>query len=124
LETVTTVTINTTSIQAEAIAAFKETCFLQGSKFTEVISDPNAFADFPAQDIVDTGQLRASQQLDFVGATVAIFSWNVDYAYHVWAGYTLRNGKEQPGRDWIKLGFSKLDFQQTFELLLKSKLSV
>lgn len=109
-------------VEKAAIDAFQESCFLLGRQFTQVISDPNAFPEFPGQDIVDRGELRASQQLRFIKPEVGQFDWSVDYGIHVLTGYTLRNGTTQPGRDWIKLGLEQFDLQATFGKLLGSKL--
>ena len=46
--------------------AFKETCMILGQKFTQQISAPIwNWTDGGTRDIVDTGALRASQQLEF-----------------------------------------------------------
>jgi hypothetical protein len=82
-----------------------------GTKFTEVISEPGAFDGFEG-DIVDTGRLRASQQLDFVSPNEARFSWNTEYALYVLLGFTYRNGREQPGRDWTKRRLEQLDVRR------------
>lgn len=48
--------------------AFKETCYLLSNKFTQEISDVKwQWADNELRDIVDTGVLRASQQVEFDG---------------------------------------------------------
>jgi hypothetical protein len=116
------VNLNIGAIEKAAIEAFKDSCFLLGREFTEIISEPGAFPDFPDSDIVDTGALRASQQLEFVSSTDARFTWSVDYALYVHEGYTLRNGKEQPGRPWGTEGLKRFKVQETFEALLKAKL--
>lgn len=116
------VNLDISIIQGKAIEAFQETCFLLGREFTQVISEVGAFDTFPDRDLVDTGALRASQQLDFISPTEAQFSWTVDYALYVHEGYTLRNGKQQPGRPWTKLALDRLDAQATFNTLLESKL--
>jgi hypothetical protein len=45
--------------------AFTETAYLLGREFTQAISEPSWQWTDGSRDIVDTGQLRASQQLDF-----------------------------------------------------------
>ncbi len=92
-----------------------------GTEFTKVISEPGAFAGFDG-DIVDTGRLRASQKLEFLNASEAQFSWDVEYALYVHEGYKLRNGKQQAGRPWTTEGLKRFDAQKTFETLLKAKL--
>lgn len=45
--------------------AFTETSYLLGMQFTKAISDPSwQWTDGGDRDIVDTGQLRASQQME------------------------------------------------------------
>lgn len=117
----TKVTINASKLSRAADEAFRETCFLLGAELTKVISEPGAFDGFPG-DIVDTGQLRASQDLQFVGGSEARFSWSTDYALYVHEGYTLRNGRSQPGRPWTKLANQRLDSQKVFQTLLREKL--
>jgi hypothetical protein len=47
--------------------AFTETAYLLGREFTQAISDPSwQWTDGNDRDIVDTGQLRASQQMDII----------------------------------------------------------
>lgn len=47
--------------------AFREACLLLGRAFTQAISSPTwQWTDGENRDIVDTGQLRQSQNLDFL----------------------------------------------------------
>jgi hypothetical protein len=117
----TKVTINIGKLNQAATEAFKETCFLMGNSFTQVISEPGAFDNFDG-DLVDTGQLRSSQQLEFQGDDQAQFSWNTEYALFVYEGYSLRNGGEQPGRPWTTEGLKRFDAQAVFAKLLAAKL--
>jgi hypothetical protein len=88
----TTVKLNFAVVETYAVQAFKETCLLLGREFTQVISEPGAFEGF-AGDIVDTGQLRGSQLLEFITSSEARFSWNVDYAYILHEGADFRAGE-------------------------------
>jgi hypothetical protein len=54
------------------------------------------------RDIVDTGDLRDSQKIDFVSDGEAVISWDVDYALKVHEGETTRSGAEFPARRWTQ----------------------
>jgi hypothetical protein len=103
--------------------AFQEACLLAHRQMVEVISEPGAFDGFDG-DIVDQGILRTNQQPPEFSpdGSQAIFRNTVDYAFWVYMGYTLRNGKTQKGRAWMAEGLRRVDLQKTFELLLKAKL--
>lgn len=115
------VTVNFSKLEKAAVAAYKETVLLMGRKFTEVISDPGAFAGFDG-DMVDTGQFRASQNVNFLKAGDAEFSWNVDYAIYLYMGFTTRSGREVKGRNWVEEAQRRMDFQNTFAMVLKAKM--
>ncbi|MGI8935423.1 MAG: hypothetical protein ACR2FS_15250 [Phormidesmis sp.] len=114
-----TVSVNTAVVDSAAKRAFKETAFLVGREFTKSIS--SNIWDWPKgqspRDVVDNGQLRASQQLVFLSDTRAEFSWNTDYAYYVHEGYTLANGVEMPARDWTRHGLEQIDIPGTMARL-------
>lgn len=118
----TKVNLNISKIEQAALQSFKEACFLLGREFTAVISEPGAFTEHPSRDLVDTGQLRSSQQLTFVDAGRAEFAWPVEYAIYQHEGYTLRNGQQWVGRPWTKVALDRFQFQQTFEKLMGAKL--
>lgn len=119
----TTVKLNLTSVEQAAVSAFQGTCQLLGREFTRTISEVGAFSTHPDSDIVDTGQLRASQQLTFPSPGWAIFSWNTEYALYVHEGYTLRNGGQVQGRPWTQLGQERFEFIETYKKLLEAKLA-
>jgi len=117
------VNLNTKKIERAAIEAFRDAAFLQGRVFTEVISEPGAFDDFPNQDIIDTGDLKRSQRLRFPSDTVATFVWeNLEYPIYVHEGYTRTNGTVVKGRPWTKLGLERFDLQGTIAKLMALKL--
>ncbi len=118
------VTIDLGAVNRATESAFKETCFLLGIEFTKAISEPIwQWDNAPSpRDIVDTGQLRASQQVEFVSDSEAQFSWNVEYALYVHEGYQLRNGREVSGRPWTTKGLKRFNPQKVFETLLAAKL--
>lgn len=108
-------TIKTGEINAAAQRAFSETAFLLGREFTRVISEPRTWDGFEGKrDIVDTGVLRASQQLVFPSPFTAVYSWPVEYAAYVHEGYTLRNGRELKGRPWTEIAQVEFDVEATF----------
>jgi hypothetical protein len=115
------VKLNLGKIDRAVDQAFKDTCLLLGRTFTEVISQPGAFKGFSG-GIVDTGQLRSSQRLEFITDSEAQFSWPTEYALYVHEGYTLRNGSQQPGRPWTTEGLRRFDVDKTFAALLKAGL--
>lgn len=119
-----TVTLRVPEINGAAERAFKETAFLLGRQFTQVITEPRTWDGFNGvRDIVDTGQLRSSQQLVFTQPLEAVFSWPVEYASAVHDGYTLRGGREVKGRPWTTIALQEFDVQATFGALYARELS-
>jgi len=116
------VNLNTKKIERAAIEAFRDAAFLQGRVFTEVISEVGAFPAHPDRDLVDTGQLRSSQQLEFVRDTEARFVWPTDYAIYQHEGFTMRNGQRWEGRPWTTEGLKRFDLQGTIAKLMALKL--
>jgi len=116
------VQINLKAVERAAEQSFKEACYLLGNEFTRVISEPGAFPGFPG-DIVDSGQMRASQQLDFPDLGEARFTWNTEYSLYVHEGVTLKNGKTISGRPWTKLGLERFNLPDSYAKILEVKLS-
>ena len=102
--------------------AFRQTMFRLGRSFTEVISDPNAFSNFPGQDLVDKGQFRASQRLNFPAPGKALFSWNVDHAIYLLKGWQTRSGTKVEGRNWITEGIKRCNTDATFKEEIRKQL--
>jgi hypothetical protein len=119
-----TITINTAAINRAAKEALAETCLVMGRAFTESISDPKwAWPRKPSpRDIINTGDLKSSQELIPVSDREYQFKWGADYSLYVLLGYTTRAGNDMPARNWINDGLTRIDVQKTFALLLKSKL--
>ena len=117
----TEVNLNVSIIEQTCVAAFRDACFLLGREFTAVISEPGVFEGFP-QDIVDTGQLRASQELVFRSPTEANFSWNVAYGNFIHDGYTMRNGTVVEGRPWTTKALERFEFDRVYGELLSDRL--
>lgn len=111
---------NTKKLGNIATQAFQQTCRELGEEYKKVIEDSNAFSDFKGQDIVDTGALRDSQQLIFTNKGGAEFSWSVPYSIYVHQGYTLRNGRRQPGRQWTVEGNKRFKFSKRLMANIRS----
>jgi hypothetical protein len=73
------VTINRSKIDAAAARAFDDAALIVHRNIVQVISEPGAFPGF-AGDIVDTGNLRANQQLPQIRGDTAIFRNTADSA--------------------------------------------
>lgn len=109
-----TITFNGGVIKGAALRAFQTTMIELGETFQEVIEEVGAFPDFPQSDIVDTGALRDSQQIEFPQPGSVVFDWPVEYAPYVHEGYTLRDGSQQPGRLWTKAGLTRFNVQMRY----------
>jgi len=108
-------------IKRAAIQAFKKTARLYAEECQKVISDPQAFPDYPGRDIVDSGKLRDSQRLAFFQDRLALLTWDAPYSLFVYLGYTTRNGT-RPGRPWGKVASDRLNPQETYDQLLAQEL--
>lgn len=103
-------------LEASASKALAKTTQAYERKCTQLISQNGAFAGFPG-DIVDTGALRASKEVRADGPlarTVSYGNTAAPYALFVHEGYTLRSGREQPGRPWLRRAEEELDLQGIF----------
>lgn len=118
----TKVQVNINQVVRSAEQSFKETVFRFSNELTRVITEPRSWEGWDLRDIVDTGQLRSSQRVDFQSSTQAEISWNTEYAVYVHEGYTLRNGVTKQGRPWTKAAQSEFDIQQDFNDRLSKKL--
>lgn len=117
------VNFNGGALTGAALRAFQTSMIELGETFQEVIEDVGAFPDFPTSDIVDTGDLRDSQQIDFPQPGSVAFDWPVDYAAFVHEGYTLQNGNEQAGRPWTSVGLARFNVQRRYAENLNQELS-
>lgn len=114
------VVMNAAAINVAAAKAFKESMFLLGRDFTRIISAPGYFPS-SGEDIVDTGLLRASQQLNFPNPYTAIFRWPVEYSAAVHNGARFKNGRAVIGRPWTRDPLSR-SLGPTFNKILARKL--
>jgi len=102
--------------------SFQETMEILGMKFTQAIS--SNIWDWPdggTRDIVDTGQLRDSQQLIYTGPINAQFNWTAEYAAAVHQGATFKNGRVMRGRPWTEYTMNNFDVLETFSTIFRSK---
>lgn len=106
-------------VTGKAREAFKELAMLFFAENVAVISEPGAFLDFPNQDIVDTGRLRASTQFEFESPVIAVFSWSVEYAPYVHEGYVTADGRVVLGRPWTEVAIERLEPEKTFNKLFR-----
>jgi hypothetical protein len=101
--------------------AFRDTALILAGQLTQAISDPSW--DWPTQpsprDIVDTGRLRSSQTVDFLGDMEVEYSWPVEYAEYVHEGVALSNGAVLPARPWIDKTLEQHPPDKTFDQSLR-----
>ncbi len=57
----------------------------------------------PFRDIVDTGALRDSGNVEKVSQYSSKISWVTEYVGFVYFGYTLRSGRRIPARKWAEI---------------------
>lgn len=75
---------------------------------TQIITQARDWEDLGNRDIVETGQLRASQRIDRLSATEYRLFYTANYATWVHEGYTMRNGRRIVGRPWLTLAKDQL----------------
>ena len=94
--------------------AFKVSAFALGREITIWITS----SDWPTgKDIVDAGQLRASQQIVFTDNYAAVFTWNTEYAAPVFLGAVLNNGTVIPARNAPERGLKSFRDKRVFDRL-------
>jgi hypothetical protein len=77
---------------------------------------------FTPRNIVDTGQLKDSQQLFFESWTYAIWRWDTEYALYVHEGYTTQSGTDMPARQWVTNTLDNINIKAIFTDNLKKYL--
>ena len=114
-----------TSVFSKAVAkATQELVNRLSAEYTsEISSDKWDWVDGQTRDIVDTGRLRASQNVRQVSDTEFEFSWPVDYAAQVHEGTKLKGGGEWPARPWTRTALENVDAKSYFETILRRELS-
>lgn len=103
--------------------ALKDTMLLMDAQLKQELSSPKW--DYPVspspRDIVDTGRLRAAQELLRISPNEWTIRWPVDYAIYVHEGYTTRSGSQMPARRWTEVPLRLA--QENFNKSLKYRLS-
>lgn len=56
----------------------------------------------PVRDIVDTGELDNSMQVERVSPLLYRITWSTPYVVYVYMGYTTTRGNRIPGRPWVQ----------------------
>ncbi len=74
------------------------------------------------RDIVDTGDLRDSQSIDYISPIYALYQWDIDHAVVVHQGAVLSNGGIIIARPWTITAQQEYDLLGNFSTLLSSKL--
>ena len=120
-------------LERKAAKALDEYAAKIGDEFQEQIEDrswywPNATkrqngkrAGNP-RDIVDTGELRDSQEGPNVGkgGLSQSFKWTAEHAALVKDGYITKTGRQIRGRDWIKTAMMAIPFAQFIARRMRS----
>lgn len=127
------VNIDESLLRRKAITALNEYAAKIGDEFQEQIEKkdwywPNTTkrengkrAGNP-RDIVDTGELRDSQEGPAVayGGLSQGFKWSAPYASLVQQGYITSTGRQIFGRDWVKTALQALPFAQFIARRMRS----
>ena len=126
----------TDSVYKAASQAFREYVAKIGDQFQDEIESQtwtwtpgvttrrrNGIPVTSPRDIVDTGQLRDSQQKPVISSDLYGFSatinWTAPYAEIVLNGPKGFNGASYPARNWIESGMKKLDMEKFIKGRLK-----
>ncbi|MDJ0579098.1 hypothetical protein [Crocosphaera sp.] len=74
------------------------------------------------RDIVDTGELLDSLEINFINPHHAIYYWQSQHAIFVLMGQRYSNGTETPGRNWIESAMEEYSLLENFADILRSSL--
>lgn len=108
-----------------ASSALAKTALTVDRRAAQIVRTNGYFEGFPG-DIVDQGYLAGSKSVKLSGPYRRIISYgdnSAPYALFVHEGYTLRNGREQPGRPWITEAIRDVDLPTTFAQFFEEKLN-
>lgn len=101
--------------------ALKDTALLYDRSMKEVFRD-NIFewptGDSP-RDIIDTGNLAASQDMGPLVKNSVTWNWNQDYAAYVHFGYVSRAGNSFPARPWTTIAKDRIDLPSVYGKLFQ-----
>lgn len=120
--------INWQAIDKAIDDGFRQTVYQYAAEVTKVISQPRFWAGFgDARDIVDVGQLRASQVIEFQSPTEATVSYTADYALIVHNGATrvTSTGKivRTAPRPFLRIAADELNMERTLAKNIKYRIS-
>lgn len=110
------VTTNRSAIEQPLIRGLQDTVRDLGSAYTTAIESPryrwpgrtlrkSGEVAGTTRNIVDEGNFRDSQQVEFINPFLAKFSWGgngVDYAPQIFFGFTTRAGNTYPARNPVE----------------------
>lgn len=102
--------------------ALKDTILLTDAALKQELSSPKwawPVGSSP-RDIVDSGRLRAAQELIQSSPSEWIIRWPVGYAIYVHEGYTTRSGSTMPARRWTEAPLAQI--QARYNAALKARL--
>lgn len=85
----------------EVFPKFQESIVNQRYEWPNVTLRSNGQVVSSPRNIVDTGQLKLSQERKQLSATSVLFTWPTPYSGAVLTGFKTQNGTTFPGRDWI-----------------------
>jgi hypothetical protein len=110
-------------VTRRAVSAFQDAARILDRRINMAITDPIwNWPNSPSpRDIVDTGQLRQSQQpVQFTTPTTAVYRNSAEYALAVHEGYTTREGFTGPPRRFMVEPLEAFDFPSAFASLYRS----
>jgi hypothetical protein len=118
--------VNWDMINKKLDEAFKDTVFQYTRQATLVISRPRFWEGYnDVRDIVDTGQLRASQRVTFETDSIAHVDWLTEYAAAVANGATIKhaNGSTHriPPRPFPQIAAAEMRLEETLARNIKAK---
>lgn len=127
------VVINKDVLRRKAIKALDEYAAKIGDEFQEQIEATdwvwpnntrrrNGTRAGKTRDIVDTGELRDSQQGPLIGYSRYSrgFKWTAEHASLVRDGYITSTGRQVRGRDWVKTALNAIPFSQFIARRMRS----
>jgi hypothetical protein len=106
---------------AKAIEAFQDSQQILHRRIVQAISDPVwAWPKSPSpRDIVDTGQLRASQSVRSLAPNIVEHANSAEYALAVHEGYATRHGFTAPPRPFMTKTLEDFDLPGVFAKLYR-----
>lgn len=108
--------MNTRKIIDAAEYAMKSTVYLIGRECTsQITAEKWAWPVAPTpRDIVDKGQVRASQKIAPVSRFVWSITWSAEHSIYVFLGYITRSGSVMPARNAPRAALEAKDWDKVF----------